>query len=59
MSRATIRTEKSQTRIRIWSALEVAAMGMLRDMAGEVVEIVTEKEEAENVRACMKWLEVK
>ena len=32
-------------------------MGMLRDMAGEVVEILTEKEEAENVRACMKWME--
>ena len=43
--------------IQIWSALEVAAMGMLRDMAGEVVEIVTEKEEAENLRACMKWME--
>ena len=34
LSEAPIDTVKSQTMIQIWSALEVAAMDMLRDMAG-------------------------
>ena len=35
---------------RIWSWLEKAALEVLKDMMNEVVDIMTEKEELENIR---------
>ena len=45
----------SQTTIRIWSWLEIAALEVLKAMMNEVVDIVTEKEELENIRANLIW----
>ena len=40
--------------IRSW--LEIVALEMLKAMMNEVVDIVTEKEELENIRACLIWM---
>ena len=39
--------------IRSW--LEIVALEMLKAMMNEVVDIVTEKEELENIRANLIW----
>ena len=57
LKEAVIKTGKNQTIIRIWSVLEIKALGVLKDLADEKVVDVTAKEETENVRACLEWLE--
>ena len=42
--------------LQYWSWLEIAALAVLRAMMNEVVDIVTEKEELENIRASLIWM---
>ena len=57
LKEAIIRTGKSQTKIRIWSVLEMTALEVLKDLTDKVVDMVTENEETANIRASLEWLD--
>ena len=43
-----------QTRIKIWSRLELLAMEVVKELADDIVSEIQGKEDAENIKACQE-----